>query len=75
MRTNAQNKMEKNCAIFGSYKMVWIDECKRLITSLDNVTIRKPKAILIERTAEISEWNEDAHSLKLPRLCKACERN
>ena len=53
----------------------WIDECKIEIPSFANVLIRVPKAIFVDRTIEIKEWNDDIKSLMLPRLQKACGRN
>ena len=47
----------------------------RLVPSLNDVSIRKPRAIFTDRTVEIHEWKEDIHSLKLPRLRNACNRN
>ena len=40
-----------------------------------NVSISVPKAIFVDRTIEIHEWNDDVKSLMLPRLRKACDRN
>ena len=74
---NVQNAYGKHIWKFVPelWRYWWIDECKKRILSLANVSIRVPKAIFVDRTIEIKEWNDDIKSLMLPRLRKSCGRN
>ena len=39
-----------------------------------DITLDFPESIIVDRTLEVEEWNNDIESMKLPRLASACNK-
>ena len=52
----------------------WIDNVRRLIPTLRDVTIESPPSFFKDITGDIDDWNADIESFYLPRLATACNK-
>ena len=53
----------------------WIDNVKRLIPTLCDVTIESPPTFFKDITGDINDWNVDIKSFSLPCLARACNKH